>query len=160
MAEQIPGQRPKDSKPPEAAAPKRKTQWLPIVAVVGLALVFVVLWPTTPPTGADLAEAEAAAERVSAAELAAAYGENVVAAKARFGDKPVMVTGVIGAIGDNDAGEPWLGLAAEPDPVLVVLEREAATKVAAVKVGDAATALCTEVLEIDSMLRLDGCVLR
>lgn len=129
-----------------------------VLAAIVLVLLFAMLADSPAPQGEELAQAEAAAVPVAAGDLAQAFRDNEVAAEARFGGKPLLVTGAIALIGLNDAQEPYLAL--DGADVMVLLDRDAAAAVAGLANGDEVTALCTERLAMEGVLRLDGCVLR
>lgn len=133
-------------------------------ALGGAAAAGLLIWAfsavdTPAPSGAALAQAERDALPVDSEELNAAYEENEVAAEARFGARPVIVTGPVASIGRNDIGEPFIGLG-ELTAVAVLLDRDGEAAVARLKRGDTARVLCTEVRRMEVGLRLDGCVLR
>lgn len=146
----------------DQASPKRSSNTKALVVVgvlvLGTAIVFGSGRGAQEGRPVDLERAAAEAVQIEAAEMTRAFGANEVAAEQRFGDKPLLVSGSIAAIGLNDAGQPWLAL--DGAGVLAVLGEDQADGVARLAKGDRATVLCTERLKMDETQRLDGCVLR
>lgn len=102
----------------------------------------------------DAAEQEMAAgpevTRVTARELHAAYAENEVAAKAKYGDRVLEVTGTVQAIELDLTDDPVVRFEVGQmySSVAAGFDKSAAAQTGALKKGQTATVRCAKVTEI------------
>lgn len=89
---------------------------------------------------------EAQAETIAAPDLAAAFDRNEVAAKSRFADRPLRITGTIRSIDLDILGNPQMQLASggQFDYVLLAFGKEQADAVALLEPGREISVLCRE----------------
>jgi hypothetical protein len=127
----------------------------------GLVVLGVALGDPVPPADAPEAALPATILTVTAPELHAAFAANEVAAKARFGDQPLRVTGVIDAIELDLFDNPQLSLRAGGDFefVLAKFDKDAAAQTAALAKGQDITVVCDSVTEVIGNPVLDDCAI-
>lgn len=97
--------------------------------------------------------------KVTARELAKAFETNEVAAQAKYGDKPLLVTGVIHSITLDFADDPVLQLVSTNQflPASAALGSEGKAAAATLKKGQTITLHCANVTEIIGAPRLEDC---
>lgn len=96
----------------------------------------------------------------TAAEIAAAYAANEVAAQLRFGHHRLDVTGVIAAITLDAADNPVLrlrGINTITGDVSAAFGTDWSKAIAGLKVGETVTIRCTKVAELMGSAMLSGC---
>lgn len=96
---------------------------------------------------------------VTALELAKAYDDNEAAAQAKYGNKPLLVTGTVSAITLDFADNPVVQMKGvnEFSDLQLSLAEKAKAQAATVKKGDQMTLRCESVSEVIGSPMLSDC---
>lgn len=115
---------------------------------------------TMPQTGFGTSPAQVSgAMNVTAAELATAYEGNEVAAQARYGNKTLIVTGIVEKVGLDIMDDPQISLDANDAfrSVTLSFDKSFSGKIGMINKGQTVTAKCNKISEVMSMPMLDDC---
>jgi len=133
------------------------------IAIVGI-IVLAILLPSDDRTSSSSTETAAAtpAVEVDAADLARAYAKNEVAAQRAYGDKPLIVSGVIEGISLDFANDPvvsFVGAEMFQSPQ-AGFSKDDADAVSKLNKGEVVTVRCESVSEVVSIPMLKDCKLQ
>ena len=139
----------------------RGARWVTVLLVllVVLLMVFAYRWSRVEERSAAAAAAAAGPIAISAAELAAAYDKDAIAADLRYKGRLLRVTGRLNGIGFGPAGDPVMQLGGD-DPMLGVsalFDKADAEKVAAIPIGATTTVECLRITYVATAPGLYEC---
>ena len=111
---------------------------------------------------AQVAELISSATVVTAEELFNAYSQNEVAAKNRYGDRALLISGTIDSVTLDFADEPVVSLQTANQFMSVQLDfdEDDAQAVSGLNSGQQFQALCNEVTEVAGTPMLDDCMMQ
>ncbi|MEA1015587.1 OB-fold protein [Sphingosinicella sp. LY1275] len=142
-----------------AEATKHKTNWVGGLIAIGAVILIVATFSG----GNELSEAETVsntvATPVTALELAQAYDANEAAAQARYGDRPLLITGTVSEVTLDITDDPVISLEGlnQFSNVQLGLADEAHAAAANVSKGTEVTLRCERVREIIGTPMLSDC---